>query len=63
MTLGEILAMFEDTTVRIFAGPTTIFHGKRNDVPERTWNMRVGPYMKCEVANSLAHNGTVLLLI
>lgn len=63
MILREMVSLFEDSTIRIFAGPTTIFHGKRTDIPERTWNMRVGPYMDCKVLNSLAHNGTILLAI
>lgn len=52
-----------DTTVRIFAGCMTIFHGRKSDVSEKEWNIKVHPYMDCDVVRESIINGVNVLSI
>ena len=64
MTLKEMLnSIGNSIPIRIFAGCMTIFHGKKSDISEKEWNLKVHPYMECEVVNSCAINGVIVLAI
>lgn len=53
----------DDMTVRIFAGCMTIFHGKKVDVSEKEWNIKVRPYMDYDVVRESIINGVNVLSI
>lgn len=50
-------------TIRIFAGPQTIFHGNRIMTHKTEMNIKVRPYYDCEVAGLMVVNGTYVLNI
>lgn len=63
MKLRDKLPTDKNMSIRIFCGPQTIFHGERSGVPDKEWNLKVGPYMDCEVVNADIINGRMTFMI
>ena len=64
MKLKDILdTIGNNTPIRIFAGCMTIFSGKVSDADQKEWNLKVLPYMNCNVHRHCVINGVVVLAI
>lgn len=64
MKLKEAISTIDkNIPIRIFIGCTTLFFGRMSKVSERKWNLRVLPYMDCEVLHQHITNGIVVLII
>ena len=64
MKLKDTLSTIDkNTPIRIFTGCTTLFFGRMAKVPERKWNLRVLPYMNCDVLHQSIVNGIIVLVI
>lgn len=49
--------------VRIFVGCQTILNGKRNEIPENEFNLKMRPYMDCDVLATYVNNGSFVMSI
>jgi hypothetical protein len=49
--------------IRIFADCQTIYMGNVPDASNKEWNLKVLPYMNCNVVNCKAINGTIAISI
>lgn len=64
MTLKQLITgMTAKEPIRIFAGCQTIYMGNVPDSNNKEWNLKVLPYMHCNVVNCKAINGTIAISI
>lgn len=49
--------------IRVFAGCQTLFNGRRADVTDNEWNIKLNPYMDCNVVRmSVSDEATVVMI-
>ena len=64
MRLKDALSTIDQNTpIRIFTGCTTLFFGRMAKASKRKWNLKVLPYMNCDVLHQHIVNEIVVLVI
>jgi hypothetical protein len=64
MTLSALLTEFKkrDTTIRVFVGCITAFHGKVSDMSVSQW-VKLHPYFNCTIISRRMINNTLVVTI